>query len=144
MHIEADLDPIHSDRLSELSAKLNRPLADVLSAAIDSLYQREAANEENIIFASIENGGRTLFFTPPLRLKPYHEEGSDGLLIVTDEDLQLRVYAQTREQLAEDLAVELFFLWDEYAHEPDETLTDKAQELKRNLLARCREVSYAA
>jgi hypothetical protein len=52
MHIEADLDAIHSERLNELSAKMNQPLAEILAKAIDRLYQQEAStvqSEEAII-----------------------------------------------------------------------------------------------
>ena len=47
MHIEADLDPIHTIRLKELSAKLNQPVTVILDTAIDYLYQREAAASES-------------------------------------------------------------------------------------------------
>jgi len=47
MHIEADLDPIHTTRLRELSAKLNQPVTDILNTAIDYLYQREAVGPES-------------------------------------------------------------------------------------------------
>lgn len=46
MPIESDLDPIHTQRLAELSAKLNQPLAEILAAAIDTLYQRESADTQ--------------------------------------------------------------------------------------------------
>jgi hypothetical protein len=79
-----------------------------------------------------------VYFNPPLVLKPYRNESGE-LFIVTDDTLQLHVFAQTREQLVDDLAAELFFLWDEYAQETSENLTQKAQELKAKLLGRCRE-----
>jgi hypothetical protein len=96
-----------------------------------------------MIYESIELNGRVLYFNPPLVLNPYWDESGE-LLMVTDDTFELHVYSQTREQLADDLAAELFFLWDEYAQEPCENLTEKAQELKARLLERCRENQHAA
>lgn len=51
MRIEADLDNIHAQRLHELIVKLNQPVAEILSTAIDQLYQRESpdANSQQAI-----------------------------------------------------------------------------------------------
>lgn len=51
MHIEADLDPVHFQRLNELRARMNKPVADILNEAINTLYHREtpAAPDEEII-----------------------------------------------------------------------------------------------
>ncbi|MCX7111417.1 MAG: hypothetical protein NTX45_15075 [Proteobacteria bacterium] len=99
----------------------------------------KTAGEATLVFSSMESNGRILYFNPPLVFTPYRDEGDGELLMVTDEDLGLHVYAPTRSQLADDLTAELFFLWDEYAQEPDENLTPKAQLLKSKLLERCRE-----
>ena len=90
-------------------------------------------------FDAIELAGRCLRFNPPLLLEPGLEEETKQLLIVQDDDLDIHVYAQTREQLADDLAVELFFLWDEYANAAPDSLTEGAQSLRKRLLARCQE-----
>ena len=97
------------------------------------------SEEAALVYSSMERNGRVLYFNPPLVFTPYRDEGDEELLMVTDEDLDLHVYAQTRSQLDDDLKAELFFLWGEYAHEPDENLTPKAQLLKSKLLERCRE-----
>ena len=99
----------------------------------------KTSEEGSLVFSSMERNGRILYFNPPLVFTPYRDEDDGELLMVTDEDLELHVYAQTRGQLINDLTVELLFLWDEYAHEPDENLTPKAQLLKSKLLERCRE-----
>lgn len=52
MHIEADLDPVHFQRLNELRARMNRPIVDILNEAIDVLYRRETpvvADEDAIV-----------------------------------------------------------------------------------------------
>lgn len=86
---------------------------------------------------------RELIFFPPLTLKPTLDE-SKQLFVIIDDSLNINVYAQTREQLAEDLESELFFLWDEYAQEDSENLTPKANKLKQELLRRCTENHNAA
>jgi hypothetical protein len=92
-----------------------------------------------MMFEIFEQGERALYFDPPLVLEPSLDEETRQLLVVTDEDLDIHVYAQTREQLADDLAAEVFFLWDEYAQESPDKLTDKAKALQTQLLNRCRE-----
>ena len=52
MHIETDLDPVRSQRLDELRARMNKPVAEILNEAIDTLYRREtpaAPDEEAIV-----------------------------------------------------------------------------------------------
>ncbi|MEI7866942.1 MAG: hypothetical protein WCI11_03550 [Candidatus Methylumidiphilus sp.] len=104
---------------------------------------QDSKDKAAMIYESIELNGRFLYFNPPLVLNPYWDESGE-LLIVTDDTFELHVYAQTREQLADDLTAELFFLWDEYAKESSENLTDKAQELKARLLERFWENQHAA
>lgn len=99
----------------------------------------EPVDLSQMIFDSFEQGERALRLDPPLVLEPFLDEESQQLLIVTDDAFDLRVYAQTREQLADDLAAEMFFLWDEYGKEPAEQLTVTAQQLQAALLNRCRE-----
>lgn len=96
-----------------------------------------------MIYEIIERHGRTLYFDPPLTFKPYLDETGE-LLIISDDALSLHVYARTRAQLTEDLWAEIFFLWDEYAKESPDKLTDQAKELQTQLLNRCREESHDA
>ena len=64
---------------------------------------------------------------------------------VSKKRLQDHAYAQTREQLTDELAAQVFFLWDEYAQAEPDTLTEGAQALRDALLSRCREAaSHAA
>ncbi|HYN76950.1 MAG TPA: hypothetical protein VES73_04045 [Lamprocystis sp. (in: g-proteobacteria)] len=44
MRIEAELDPIHSQRLTALQARLNKPLPDVLGIAIDAALSELASD----------------------------------------------------------------------------------------------------
>lgn len=96
-----------------------------------------------LTFERITLDQRELVFTPPLTLEPTLDE-SQQLFVITDDSLNLNVYAQTREQLAKELESELFFLWDEYAQEDSQNLTPKANKLKQELLSRCTENCDAA
>ncbi len=99
----------------------------------------EPVDLSSFTFESVEQNGRRLKLDPALMLEPSLDEESAQLLVVSDESLNLNVYAQTREQLADDLVSELFFLWDEYATENPDNLTPKAQRLRESLLSRCKE-----
>ena len=105
----------------------------------------EPVDLSSFSFESVELNGRRLSLNPPLVLEPSLDEDSSQLLVVSDDSLHLQVYAQTREQLADDIVAELFFLWDEYALEDSNNLTPKARQLQENLLSRCQEEkNYAA
>lgn len=96
-------------------------------------------------FPSLEQAGRCLLFDPPLHLEPSLDQDTQQLLVVSDASLDIHAYAQTREQLADELTGHMFFLWDEYALAEPETLTAGAQALQAALRSRCREeVSHAA
>ena len=97
-----------------------------------------------MVFREFKRVECVLYFDPPLVLKPSLDDETRQLLLVTNEDLGIYVYAQTREQLADELAAEVFFLWDEYAQESPDKLTDKAKELRTKLLNRCREEAHDA
>jgi len=47
MHIETELDEIHAERLAQLQRQLQKPLSEVIGAAIDKLAfsQLETGNE---------------------------------------------------------------------------------------------------
>ena len=103
----------------------------------------EPVDLSEFTFERITQDERELIFLSPLTLEPMLDE-SKQLFVITDDLLNLNVYAQTREQLADDLESELFFLWDEYAQEDSENLTAKANQLKQELLQRCKENFHAA
>ncbi|MGZ8927248.1 MAG: hypothetical protein ACXW03_02195 [Methylobacter sp.] len=97
-----------------------------------------------LTFETVEHNGRRLALSPPLVLEPALDEESKQLLVVSDDSLNIHIYAQTREQLADDLVSELFFLWDEYALEEPDNLTPNAWLVRKNLLNRCKESSIHA
>ena len=98
-----------------------------------------------LTFPTLEHAGRWLRFDPPLHLKPYLDEDTQPLLVLSDEALAIHAYAQTREQLTDELTAQVFYLWDEYALAEPQTLTAGAQALQAALRSRCREeASHAA
>jgi hypothetical protein len=76
--------------------------------------------------------GQLRFHTPKV-FSPRLDE-SQKLLIIEDDHLNLHVYGSTREQLLDELWLQLIVLWEEYACERDEVLTDEALQLKARLL----------
>lgn len=97
-----------------------------------------------MIFDRVEWNGRQLTIDPPLTLIPSMDEDSSQLYVLADDDLGIHVFAQTREQLAEELAEQLLFQWDAYACESPDRLTPRARQLHEALLARMREDELAA
>jgi hypothetical protein len=60
MRIDAELDPIHSERLETLLERLKRPLPEVLGVAIDAAYGElapEGQQEDSALFAALESIG---------------------------------------------------------------------------------------
>ncbi len=104
----------------------------------------ESVDLSPMTFSVVEHSGRVLKLNPPLILEPDLDEDTQQLLIISDSELDLYVYAQTREVLADDLIAELFLLWDEYAQADDGELTDVALKLKAKLRVRMQEDTYAA
>lgn len=117
--------------------------ADGHPKTLSDVTRIEPVDLSELTFEKITQDDRELIFLSPLTLEPTLDE-SKQLFVITDDTLNINVYAQTREQLAEDLESELFFLWDEYAKEDSENLTPKANQLKLELLNRCKENHHAA
>lgn len=96
-------------------------------------------------FDHVEWGLRRLVIDPPLSIDPTLDEAESGpLYVLCDEGLGIRVFAQTREQLVEELAEQLIFQWDAYARESPDRLTAPAQRLREALRDRMREESVLA
>lgn len=96
-----------------------------------------------MIFDAIEWGGRRLEFDSPLILDVKMDDESGQLYRLEAKDLGIDVFAQTREQLADELAEQVLFLWDAYAQESPEKLTSAARRLREVLLRRIRESNLA-
>jgi len=66
---------------------------------------------------------------------PIVAEDSDGMHTVRAEKIGLDAFAETKAELAAEVAAQLAMLWKEYALADDAELTESAREVKRNLLA---------
>ena len=95
-------------------------------------------------FDQIVWGSHRLKIDPPLSLDPTMDEESGQLYVLSDEGLGIHVFAQTREQLADELAEQLIFQWDAYARESPDRLTPPARRLRDALRTRMREDELAA
>jgi hypothetical protein len=74
---------------------------------------------------------------PPLTIVPTLDD-SEQLYVISDDELGLHLFAQTREQLAEKLAEQLVFSWDADATEDPSRPTESAQHLRDTLRERLR------
>lgn len=83
-----------------------------------------------------KNTGRVLAIDPPLKIssRPLHCH-DDRHLIESVEDTEFSIYviAETQEEFCEEVAADLFYLYDEYANEPDQNLTNDAVALKARI-----------
>jgi hypothetical protein len=86
----------------------------------------------DFILETIPYGNRNLKFKTPLILTPFLND-SMQLLCIENTDLNINVFAHTREQLIEELYQQIAALWLEYALEDDSKLTASAHELKKRL-----------
>lgn len=87
-----------------------------------------------IVISKIQQGSRCLIFMPALEFTPTLD--SNGLLCAEDNELNISVFASTREELLNELQQQIFMLWDSYAQAPDNVLTQQALDLKHRLLER--------
>ena len=100
----------------------------------------EPVDLSSLEFAQIELNGRKLTAEPPLVFAPELDEDTRQLYVIADVDLDLHVFAYTRNQLVDELTQHLFFIWDAYANADPETLTPQARELANALQQRFQEL----
>jgi hypothetical protein len=94
-------------------------------------------------FSRVAWAGRSLSIEPPLTLTPTMDEKSRQFYILECHDLNIDVFARTRDDLHNELAEQLVFQWDAYALESPDRLSRGARQLREALLARVREVKLA-
>jgi hypothetical protein len=105
---------------------------------LTDVYRVAPVDTSPMEFDKVRREGRTFTIAPPLKLALSLDEESEQFYVATEEDLDLNVYAPTREQVVEEVAAQLAFNWDQYAQEPPEKLAKGAQRLRDALLARVR------
>lgn len=90
----------------------------------------------------LSHSGTTLSAEPPLVFTPVLDE-SQQLYLATDLELDLHVFAETRDQLLDELADYIVFTWRHYAEADEADLTESAQALGRVYRDRFRKVADA-
>ncbi len=66
-------------------------------------------------------------------LNPSLDEESQQLYVVEAPDLTLLAYAQTREQLLQEIGEQIAFMWDAYVNASEDVLASDALSLRKRL-----------
>ncbi len=88
---------------------------------------------------TVDAGGVALVIDPPLTLDVAPDTDAPGLLAVESAELGLSAAGATPDELADEVAAALAFLWREYALADPATLSPAARLLRGRLLLRLRE-----
>jgi len=104
-------------------------------------FEEDGSSRDIHVLAKIRNGRRRLVITPALLVTATKE---DGMLVYTNSELDIHLFAETLSDLLDEIEEEVVFLWDEYACAEPEDLSPKAQELRLVILQRMKEIGNAA
>jgi hypothetical protein len=107
---------------------------------LTNVYRVHPVDTSPMIFERIHYRSRRFEIHPPLKLEPALDDESGQLYVAADEELGIHAYAHTREQLAEEIAEQIAFNWDEYAKEAPEKLAKGALRIREIMLARVEEI----
>lgn len=94
-----------------------------------------------ISFREISYQNTTLRFTSPLKLTPIMDEESSQLFIVEDVNINLYVFAYTREDLIHEINEQIIIMWDEYVKANSDELAEDALRLREILLQTFEEIN---
>lgn len=86
-----------------------------------------------IILKIVHWQGRDFRFRQPLMLHPSLDEESQQLYVAEAPDLTLLAYAQTREQLLQEIGEQIAFMWDAYVNSSEDDLAADALRLRHHL-----------
>lgn len=113
----------------------------IAPTGIDSRRMRVHVNERGelitlrpIMVRNFAIQDRTLCFKQPLELEPDYDPESMFFTLKND-FLGIDVYAESCDELREELLSELAFLWQAYAQGDANNMTSRAIQLKNNLLS---------
>jgi hypothetical protein len=107
---------------------------------IQAVRRRVSVDMSPMVFECIRFQERVFKFQPPLRLNITRDDESGSLYVASDEELGIHAYAETREQLAGEIAEQVAFNWDEYAQEAPDKLARGALRLREAMRARVEEI----
>ena len=101
----------------------------------------EPVDLSSILLKDVSYGETKLRFRQPLRLTPTIDEESSQLLIAEDININLYVFAYTREELISEINEQITMMWHAYAQAELEELSVEAQKLKTILLETLEEIN---
>lgn len=109
---------------------------------IQAARRRVPVDTSPMVFESIRFQDRIFKFEPPLRLDitRNQDDESESLYVASEDELGIHAYAETREQLAGEIAEQVAFNWDEYAQEAPDKLARGALRLREAMRARVEEI----
>jgi hypothetical protein len=101
---------------------------------LTNVTQLEPVDLSPITLKVIHCNGRELRFKLPLTVEPLLDDESKQLYVVENQELTLLAYAQTREQLLQEINEQFYFMWDSYVNSSECTLATDALRLRQRLL----------
>lgn len=111
---------------------------------LSNVTQLQPVDLSPLHLKTVKWNNRIFRFSQPILLQPELDEESQQLYVVEEPCLTLYAYAQTREQLIQEISEQIAFMWDEYVQADDATLAPDALELKQHLSRVCKEISWDA
>jgi len=101
---------------------------------LTNVTQLEPVDLSPISLKTVHWQGREFRFSQLLVLQPKLDEESSQLYLVEASELTLFAYAQTREQLLQEIGEQIAFMWDTYVKESEDKLAPDALRLRHRLL----------
>lgn len=149
-----EIDCVYVDELEETMIENRRGLIQATGqftldsegnpTKLTNVTQLEPVDLSPISLKIVYWQGREFRFNQPLILQPELDEESSQLYVVEAPDLTLFAYAQTREQLLQEIGEQIAFMWDTYVKESEDKLAPDALRLRQRLLEDVWEVSQDA
>lgn len=138
-----ELECVYVDELEETMIENRRGLIQATGqfvlddegypSKLTSVTKLEPVDLSPIILKTTHWNNREFNFNRPLTLHPSLDE-SEQLYVVEALDLTLLAYAQTREQLLQEIGEQVAFMWDAYVRSPEDGLATDALRLRNTLL----------
>ena len=100
----------------------------------------EALDLSPITLEEIQWANHRFRFREALKLTPTLDRESQQLLVVEEPQISLHAFSYTREQLIQEIAEQISFMWEEYVKEDESALAKDALRLRQELLNRLEEV----
>lgn len=98
----------------------------------------EPVNLSTAMLERLEASGQVFAFDPPLEITPELDPATEQWFTASVPVLNIEASGKTRDDLFEDIADQVRFVWKKYAMARDEDLADDAVLLKRRVLQRVR------